>query len=200
MLATIVSESPGASVAENFPANKLIGVTRKSARAFRGKIEIPIPFVRRLGLRGIAQQIKWNCAVESGDAQPMLDRRDFHVPIACGRRAVFRGVVHQRLDRQFDRIAGAREPVHYVRRIRAGLHKNALFKQRVSQGKRPDGNGTFQMKALDVDESGRSDCLHQSSDLWPAQNRWPPYSTVSSSFASRSTRPSGGSSAATSKP
>ncbi len=88
----------------------------------------------------------------------MVDPSDVHVQIAGGRRAMFFAIVHQRLDRQLHRGGRANQTVQDVCGVRSGLHEDALFQQRIGQGKRPYGNAALQMKALDVAEAFGSYC------------------------------------------
>ena len=60
------------------------------------------------------------------------------------------------MDRSIE-AAGAHEAVKDVRGVRARLHEDALFQQRIGQGKRPHRRGAFQMKSLDVAIALRSD-------------------------------------------
>lgn len=133
----------------------MIGVIGKPSPTFGREIEIVQPFVRRAGRCRSAQQKEWNRTFKSRYAQSMLDGFDFHVPNARGRRAVFFRVIHQCLDRYFDRATGSREPVRHIGGIGLRLHEDSFFEQRVGDCKCPDRDGPLQVKTLDVEVTFR---------------------------------------------
>jgi len=71
---------------------------------------------------------------------------------------VLRRIVRQSFDRQFHGSACAREPVKNVGCIRARLHEDALFKERIGQSERPYGRGSLQVKSFDVQVTLGREC------------------------------------------
>ena len=140
----------------------ILGIV-EAALTLAREIEIAIPVVwRRLGLYvrncGIAQQIERRRAVERGDAQSPRDRLDAHLPIAGVGDGVIIAIVHQRFEREFDRLVCAAQTVEHARGVRALRHPNAFFELNVvTERERPHRNRAFEVKSYGAHPALRSD-------------------------------------------
>jgi hypothetical protein len=98
-------------------------------------------------------------------AHPVRHPGDVEPPIAaaCGRVVI--PIVHQRLDGERDRAGRAQHLPPDVRRVRAGLHPDALFHQRVGGGVAPHGRGAVEAEAVDETVAvGRDDTARPAAD------------------------------------
>ena len=169
-------------------------------RAARPKPQIPL--VRRRG-RGAARRARRmaGAPVEGGDARARAGLASTAICQPPAWRARVKvAVVHQRLQGERGGRAAAQQRVAHVGRVGARLHPDALLDLGVGARERPHRRGAVEAEALDQPVAVRVRASRRPSDWRRAPTRRPSYSTVSSSLATRSVRPTGGFSAATSSP
>ncbi len=99
VLATIVSDPPGADRRPKLAGKKMVRAVRKAARPLGGEVEIAIPLAGGPRRCRVAQHIKRRCALEAHHPQTALHRRHAHGRGAAHRDAVLARVVRQHFDR-----------------------------------------------------------------------------------------------------
>src|SRR5260370_17112308 len=107
----------------------------------------------RLTLGTRTPQKKRISAMKSRNLHAILNRLDFHAPVARVRGGMKVAVVHQSLQVHLHRTAPPDENILNKRGVFALAHPDAFFDQRIGQSVDPYWCGALKMKALDVAET-----------------------------------------------
>src|SRR5258707_2765407 len=116
---------------------------------------VVVPFMARLTLGTRTPQKKRISAIKGRNLHAILNRLDFHAPVARVRGGMKVAVVHQSLQLHLHRTAPADERILNKRGVFALAHPDAFFNQHIGQSVDPYWCGALKMEALDVAEARR---------------------------------------------
>src|SRR6266851_7187481 len=133
----------------------MVFVVIKPAFLFPWLETVAVPLMAWLALGARTPQIKWGSAIKSRNFHAILNRLDFHAPVARVRGGMKVAVVHQSLQVHLHRTAPPDENILNKRGVFALAHPDAFFNQPIGQSVDPYWCGALKMEALDVAEARR---------------------------------------------
>ena len=145
----------GRQVRSKNPGQQMVFAIVQSPLPFLRQVIVAVPFLPRLRLKGIAQQINRRCSFARRHAKSSRNRRHRRLPFRSSCGSVDAPVIHQNFHFQFGWRRTINQVVANERGVGAVLHPHAFFQHRVRATKPPHRYGARQVKLLDVSKSLR---------------------------------------------